>query len=80
MDVSDILDATRQANIDVPGAFPAQRTRRDCTTREAGSGRPRLYRTWINGRTIVYPSTISLRQARQTYLEAHGDEHEKQAC
>jgi hypothetical protein len=71
MDVDQILTAAHHAGIPIPGKHPRQRTRRDCTTRELDSGgRPRLRRTWMNGRTVIYPANLTLRQARASYLTA----------
>ena len=69
MDVDDLLRAAERAGIPIPGATPAQRSRRDVTTRELSSGRPRVYRTHISRRAVVYPASMSLRAARQAYQD-----------
>ncbi|HEY8618792.1 MAG TPA: hypothetical protein VIM01_01785 [Dermatophilaceae bacterium] len=74
MDVADLLTAARKAGISIAGASPAQRTRRDTTTREhqGGTGRPRLLRTHINGRAVIYGAgAMTLRQARADYAPTH---------
>jgi hypothetical protein len=71
MDVDDILEAALTAGLVIPGLTPRQRSRRDVTTRELDTGRPRLHRTWIRGKAIVYPATMTLRDARRIYLAAH---------
>lgn len=74
MDVADLLTAAREAGIKIAGASPAQRTRRDTTTREhqGGTGRPRLLRTHVNGRAVIYAAgAMTLRQARADYAATH---------
>lgn len=71
MSVQDLLRAAAAAGISIPGRTPAQRTRRDVTTRELQSGRPRVYRTHIDGRAVVYPAHMSLATARRAYLARH---------
>lgn len=71
MSVEDLLRAAAQAGISIPGRTPAQRTRRDVTTRELRSGVPRVYRTHIGGRCVVYPAHMSLGTARRRYLADH---------
>lgn len=71
MDVDDVLEAATLSGLIIAGRTPRQRTRRDVTTRELSDGRPRLHRIWIQGRTVVYPASLSVRQARQTYSNAH---------
>lgn len=76
MNVNDLLIAARQAGMVVPGRTPCQRTRRDITTREriGATGCPRLLRTHIGGRAVVYPAgAMSLRQARDAYRATHPD-------
>jgi hypothetical protein len=67
MSVDDLLHAAASAGINIAGNTPAQRTRRDVTTREHDSGRPRLYRTHLDRRTVVYPAHMSLTTARREY-------------
>ncbi|WP_406832808.1 hypothetical protein ABEG17_08295 [Pedococcus sp. KACC 23699] len=74
MDVDDLLAAAHAADITVAGRTPAQRSRRDVTTREhqGATGCPRLLRTHIGGRAVIYPAgTMSLRQARASYRASH---------
>ena len=68
MSVQDLLHAAAEAGIQIPGQTPAQRTRRDVTTRELRS-RPRLYKTHIGGLCVVYPAHMSRDAARRAYLE-----------
>lgn len=70
MDVDQVLQAAALSGLQVAGKFPRPRTRRDMTTRELDSCRPRLYRTWVNGKTVVYPSTLSRKEAIDTYRAA----------
>lgn len=74
LDTHQILALAAAAGIDIKGHSPAQRTRRDCTTREhqGATGRPRLLRTHINGRAVIYPAgAMTLRQARADYAAGH---------
>ena len=73
MNVDDILAAAADADITINGGSPAQRSRRDVTTREHDSGGVirRLHRTSINGRTVIYPASLPLREARATYRSTH---------
>ena len=74
MDVADLLHAARQAGITIKGESPAQRSRRDVTTRElrGGTGRPRLLRTHVDGRAVVYVAgAMTVRQARADYAASH---------
>lgn len=68
MSVEDLLHAAAEAGISIPGKTPAQRSRRDVTSRELRSGRPRLYKTHIGGRCVVYPAHMSRDAARRAYL------------
>jgi hypothetical protein len=74
LDVADLLELAREAGLTIKGASPAQRTRRDVTTRElrGGTGRPRVFRTHVNGRVVLYnPALMTLRQARDDYAASH---------
>jgi hypothetical protein len=74
LDIDELLTIAHRAGIAVPGRTPRQRTRRDVTTRErrGAVGQPRLFRTHVGGRTIVWPAgTMSVRQARAHYRAAH---------
>jgi hypothetical protein len=69
-DVDDILQLADAAGIPIAGKSPAQRTRRDCTTREL-EGTPRLHRTWVGRRTVIFAASLSVRDARRTYRASH---------
>jgi tetrahydromethanopterin S-methyltransferase subunit F len=71
--VDDVLAAASRAGITIAGATPAQRTRRDLTTREiqGGTGRPQLSRTHLDRRAVIYPASMTLREARADYHAAH---------
>lgn len=72
MCVDDLLSAAADAGIKIAGRTPEQRCRRDVTTRQLRDGAPRIYRTHIQGgHCVVYPSHMSLAEARRTYLAAH---------
>ena len=71
LDTDEILALAAQRGIPVPGEHPRQRTRRDLSTREADSGKPRVYRTHIGGRAVFYPPSMSLREARADYTSRH---------
>ena len=67
MDVNELLAAADRSGFTVPGDTPQQRSRRDVTTRETSDGRPRVYRTYVGGRAVLYPASMSLRAAREIY-------------
>ncbi len=74
MNTRQVLRAAHAAGITIAGQSPAQRTRRDLTTRErdGATGRPRLLRTYDpQGRTVIYPAEMTLRQARASYATTH---------
>jgi hypothetical protein len=71
-DVDDVLALAAASGLQIHARQPRQRTRRDITgSREGGIGAPRLRTTWCTGRAVVYPPTITRRQAEQTYRQAH---------
>jgi len=83
LDTQQILRLAADAGIDIAGESPAQRTRRDCTTREhqGATGRPRLLRTHVQGRAVIYPAgAMTLRQARADYTAGHRGAPPRMPC
>jgi hypothetical protein len=69
MSIDDVLTAARQQGLRLPGAHPRARARRDLTSREHDTGRPRIMRIHVAGRLVVHPATMSASAARVSYYE-----------